>query len=41
MFEIGKGYARTGDTPREWWRLGFALAGAAAPAAWNRARAPV
>ena len=25
VFEIGKGYARTGDEPREWWRLGFAL----------------
>ena len=22
VFEIGKGYARTGDEPREWWRLG-------------------
>ena len=37
VFEIGKGYARTGDSPREWWRLGFALVGAAEPAAWNRA----
>lgn len=36
VFEIGKGYARTGDTPREWWRLGFALVGAAEPRAWNR-----
>ena len=37
VFEIGKGYARTGDEPREWWRLGFALVGAADPPAWNRA----
>ena len=37
VFEIGKGYARTGDVPREWWRLGFALTGAAEPPAWNRA----
>ena len=36
VFEIGKGYARTGDEPREWWRLGFALVGAAEPPAWNR-----
>ncbi len=36
VFEIGKGYARTGDTPREWWRLGFALTGAADTRAWNR-----
>ena len=28
VFEIGKGYARSGDEPREWWRLGFALVGA-------------
>jgi phenylalanyl-tRNA synthetase beta chain len=40
VFEIGKGYARTGDSPREWWRLGFALVGDAAPAAWNRAARP-
>jgi phenylalanyl-tRNA synthetase beta chain len=37
VFEIGKGYARTGSEPREWWRLGFALVGAAQPPAWNRA----
>src|SRR4029079_3433776 len=36
VFEIGKGYASAGDEPREWWRLGFALVGAAAPPAWNR-----
>ena len=41
VFEIGKGYARTGDEPREWWRLGFALVGAAEPPAWNRSAAPV
>ena len=40
IFEIGKGYARTGETAREWWRLGFALVGAAQPAAWNRAARP-
>ena len=31
IFEIGKGYAHTGSEPREWWRLGFALVGAAEP----------
>ncbi len=36
VFEIGKGYARTGDAPREWWRVGMALTGAAEPRAWNR-----
>jgi phenylalanyl-tRNA synthetase beta chain len=40
VFEIGKGYARTGDVPREWWRLGFALVGAAEPPSWNRAARP-
>ena len=40
VFEIGKGYARTGDEPREWWRLGFALVGAAEPPAWNRLARP-
>jgi phenylalanyl-tRNA synthetase beta chain len=40
VFEIGKGYARTGDDPREWWRLGFALVGAADAPAWNRAARP-
>jgi phenylalanyl-tRNA synthetase beta chain len=40
VFEIGKGYARTGGEPREWWRLGFALVGAAEPAAWNRKARP-
>ena len=36
IFEIGKGYARTGSAPREWWRLGIALTGAAETPAWNR-----
>jgi phenylalanyl-tRNA synthetase beta chain len=36
LFEVGKGYGRDGDTAREWWRLGFALTGAAEPAAWSR-----
>ena len=40
VFEIGKGYARTGTTPREWWRIGFALTGSMEPAAWNRAARP-
>lgn len=40
VFEIGKGYARTGDEPREWWRLGIALTGAAEPPAWNRPARP-
>ena len=40
VFEIGKGYGRTGDVAREWWRLGFALTGAADPPAWNRPARP-
>ncbi|HYO43556.1 MAG TPA: phenylalanine--tRNA ligase subunit beta [Candidatus Limnocylindrales bacterium] len=40
VFEIGKGYARAGSEPREWWRLAFALTGAAEPAAWNRRARP-
>jgi phenylalanyl-tRNA synthetase beta chain len=36
VFEIGKGYARVGGDAREWWRLGFAITGAADPPAWNR-----
>lgn len=40
VFEIGKGYARTGTEPREWWRLGLALVGAAEPASWNRQERP-
>ncbi len=43
VFEIGKGYG-TGDHPdrptREWWRLAFALTGAAEAPAWNRAARP-
>ncbi len=40
VFEIGKGYARTGDEPREWWRLAFALTGSADAPAWNRIARP-
>ncbi len=40
VFEIGKGYARTGSLPREWWRLAIALVGDAEPAAWNRVARP-
>jgi phenylalanyl-tRNA synthetase beta chain len=36
VFEIGKGYGRVGDGPREWTRLGLLLTGLAAPPAWNR-----
>jgi len=40
IFEVGKGYGRVGDDPREWWRLGIALAGAFDVPAWNRERRP-
>ena len=40
VFEIGKGYARTGAAAREWWRLGIALTGAAEEVAWNRPARP-
>ena len=42
IFEIGKGYGydETNGLIREWWRLGFALTGASAPAAWNRRPRP-
>ena len=41
VFEIGKGYAQDDDGgTREWWRLAFALTGAAEPPAWNRAARP-
>ncbi len=42
IFEIGKGYAATddGDATHEWWRLGFALTGAAENPAWNRVARP-
>ena len=34
IFEVGKGYGATGEPPtHEWWRLGFALTGAALPPA--------
>jgi len=38
FFEIGKGYGRVADSPREWWRLGLALAGAFEPGSWNQPR---
>ncbi|MFI5258171.1 MAG: phenylalanine--tRNA ligase subunit beta [Candidatus Limnocylindrales bacterium] len=38
VFEIGKGYGRDADSPREWTRLGLLLTGNAEPAAWNRPR---
>lgn len=34
IFEIGKGYGRAADGTREWWRLGFVLAGRATPPHW-------
>ncbi|MBI3751914.1 MAG: phenylalanine--tRNA ligase subunit beta [Chloroflexi bacterium] len=36
IFEVGKGYGRLGDAPREWWRLGLAFSGTFEHAAWNR-----
>ena len=38
VFEVGKGYGRVGDEPREWWRLGLALTGSFDSPAWNRPR---
>ncbi|HEY3072128.1 MAG TPA: phenylalanine--tRNA ligase subunit beta [Candidatus Limnocylindrales bacterium] len=38
-FEVGKGYAKEGDQPREWWRLGIALAGSR-PGSWDRPAFP-
>jgi phenylalanyl-tRNA synthetase beta chain len=38
VFEVGKGYGRSGATTREWWRLGLGLVGAAEPPSWNRPR---
>jgi phenylalanyl-tRNA synthetase beta chain len=38
VFEIGKGYGRVGEAPREWWRLGLALSGSFDAAGWNRPR---
>jgi phenylalanyl-tRNA synthetase beta chain len=41
IFEIGKGYGAADDsTTHEWWRLGFALTGAAEPPSWNRPARP-
>jgi len=41
IFEVGKGYgAPTESSTHEWWRLGFALTGAAQPAAWDRPSRP-
>jgi phenylalanyl-tRNA synthetase beta chain len=40
IFEIGKGYGRVGDAPREWTRLALLLSGCTAPAAWNRPARP-
>ncbi len=37
IFEIGQGYGRVGDAPREWNRLAFLLAGSAAQPGWNQA----
>jgi phenylalanyl-tRNA synthetase beta chain len=36
IFEVGKGYGRVGEEPREWWRLGIALAGEFELPSWNR-----
>jgi phenylalanyl-tRNA synthetase beta chain len=37
IFEVGKAYGATGEPPtHEWWRLAFALTGAAEPPAWDR-----
>ena len=41
IFEIGKGYGRSGEHAIEWWRAGLALTGAGDPAAWNRPARPV
>jgi phenylalanyl-tRNA synthetase beta chain len=38
VFEVGKGYGMVAGSPREWWRLGLALTGAATPPAWNQPR---
>ena len=37
VFEVGKGYVRTVDGPREWTRLAFLFTGAAGAPSWNRA----
>ena len=36
VFEIGKGYGRVGESPREWTRLALLIAGNGEPPAWNR-----
>jgi phenylalanyl-tRNA synthetase beta chain len=36
IFEVGKGYGRLEGAPREWWRLGLALAGSFELAAWDQ-----
>jgi phenylalanyl-tRNA synthetase beta chain len=38
LFEVGKGYGKVGDSPREWWRLGLALTGSFDAPGWNRPR---
>jgi phenylalanyl-tRNA synthetase beta chain len=38
VFEVGKGYGRLADVPREWWRLGLALSGSFDEPGWNRPR---
>jgi phenylalanyl-tRNA synthetase beta chain len=40
IYEIGKGYGRVGESPREWTRLALLLSGNAAPPAWNRPARP-
>jgi phenylalanyl-tRNA synthetase beta chain len=40
IFEIGKGYGRVGDSPREWNRLVMLLAGNATAPAWNQPSRP-
>ena len=41
IFEVGKGYgAPSESSTHEWWRLGFALTGAAEPPAWDRPARP-
>jgi phenylalanyl-tRNA synthetase beta chain len=42
IFEVGKGYGATaeGEATHEWWRLAFALTGAAEIPSWNRPPRP-
>jgi phenylalanyl-tRNA synthetase beta chain len=37
IFEVGKGYGRVDEGPREWNRLAFLLAGSATEPSWNQA----